>query len=126
MVLTRATAALTEVVLEIRIAARDCIRALQCFPRKRRAAEIRVDDHAGGVDRPSQARPACCAKLGLDSLDEVAWVGACPHLFTRTRERRSRRRDEQGPRRSARQPLVSRELVHRRQVAQFHERSVER
>ena len=77
MVLARAAATLAEVVLEVRVAARDRAYPLQCFPRERCAPEIRMDDHAGGVDRPSQARPARGGKLRFDALDEVARLGAC-------------------------------------------------
>ena len=126
VVLARAAAALAEVVLEVRVAARDRVHPLQCFPRERCAPEIGMDDHAGGVDRPSQTRPTSGGKLRFHALDEVARLRARLQFFTRAREGRSRRRDEQRPGRSARQPPVSRELVHGRQVPQLHGRSVER
>jgi len=45
-----------------------------------------VDDHSGGVDRPSQPCAARGRKLEFDALVQVAWIRACLNFFTRTRK----------------------------------------
>ena len=50
VILPRAALALREVVLEIRVAAPDLRHPLERRGRQRRTAEVRVDDHARGVD----------------------------------------------------------------------------
>ncbi len=50
MILPRPACAVGEVVLEVRVAARDLLDAGQCRLRERRAAEVRVQDDTAGVD----------------------------------------------------------------------------
>src|SRR5262249_52638452 len=126
VVLARATSALPEVVFEVRVAAGDRAYLLQRVRRQRSAAEIRVDDHAGGVDDTAEARSSYRLELGLDALAEVAGVGAGLDFFTRAGESGTSRRDQQRAWCGACEPLVPGELVHGRQVPQLHGRSVER
>ena len=126
MVLARAAAARAEVVLEVRVAARDRGHPLQRFLRERRSAEVGVDDHAGGVDRSSKARPARRCELHFHASDQVARIGSGLDLLAGAGKSGSHRRDDQNPWPSAREPFVCRELVDGWQVAQLHRRSVER
>ena len=125
MVLARTSSALGEVVFEVRVAGRDLAHPFDRALREWRPAQIRVDDHAGRIDRPLQSRSTGVCQLQLDPPDEISGIGARLYFFTRANKRCSDRRDEQRPRRRARQPLVRRELVYRWQVAQLHRRSVE-
>jgi hypothetical protein len=90
--------------------------------RKRRAAEVRVDDDAGRVDRRAKARCACRRELALDSLDEVSRIRAGADLLARPVERAPCRGDDERPRRGAGETCVFDELVHGRQVAKLHAR----
>ena len=81
---------------------------------ERCAAEIRVHDHTGGVDDPAQARRSGSAELGLQLRCEVARVVTSLYSFTRTRDNLTRGFD------SERIVALTRQLVDRRQIAQYH------
>ena len=114
VVLARASRALGEVVLEVRVAARDLGDALERLLGERRAAEVRVDDDARRVEHAPQPwprghRPTPRAAAprdrpdppGLDLLARpVDDRAGCVH-----RERVAR---------------LARELVDRRQITQLH------
>jgi hypothetical protein len=70
-----------------------------------------VDDHTCGVDRSPKPGASGGGQLQLHASDQVARIGSGLDLFTRASKGGSRRRDEQRPRRRARQALVSRQLV---------------
>ena len=119
MVLPRAAPAGPEVVLEVRVAAPDLDRPLERRLRQGRPSEVRVHDHARGIQRaPQRGRPGR-RELAQRPLDQVAGVVAGLDLFTRAREGGPRRLDRQRGR-LAGQPLVPRELVHGGQIAQLH------
>ena len=121
MVLPRAAPAGLQVVLEVRVAAADLDRALERGLGQRRAPEIRVHDHARGIQRAPQRGRAGRPQLAQRPLDEVAGVVAGLDLLTRAREGGPRRLDRQR-RGLAGQPLVPQQLVHGGQVAQLHRR----
>jgi hypothetical protein len=60
----------------------------------------------------------------LDSGDEVPGFGAGADLLASALQCRSRRRNDERAGGGRAQPLVTGELVHGRQVAQLHERSL--
>ena len=119
VVLARAAAALGEVVLEVRVARGDLDDTVERRGRKRRAAEIRVDDDAGRVQDAAQARGTRGSRDRERTLDEVARLVAGAHLLARPVERLARGRDG-GLVAERRQPLVAHERIHRGQVAQPH------
>jgi hypothetical protein len=86
MVLARPSAALGEVVLEVRVAGCDLAYPLERRRRERRSPEIRVDDHSGRIDRPSQSRSADVCQLQLDPPYEIARLGARLYFFTRAKK----------------------------------------
>jgi hypothetical protein len=56
VIVARAALALVEVVLDVRVAAGDLLDRGACGRGERRAAEVRVQDHAGRVDHAAQLR----------------------------------------------------------------------
>ena len=72
MVLPRTARPGCEVVLEVRIAARGVLDALERKRGEGRTAQVRVDDHAGRVQDAAQTGPQARLGLGLDSRDKVA------------------------------------------------------
>jgi hypothetical protein len=119
VILTRASAAGGDVVLQVRVAASDLLDTVQSGIRQRRSPEIGVDDDAGGVQRPPEARRPRTADLVPNPTHQVARVEACADLLSCSREHRPRGLDRERILDGARQ------LVHRRQVAQLH-RATER
>ena len=71
VILPRAAAAGGHVVLQVRVAARDLAHAVERSLGERRAPEVRVHDHAGGVDDPSQPRCTRGAELGQQLRPEI-------------------------------------------------------
>ena len=123
MVLPRAAAAGGQVVFEVRVAAADLQRTLERRLGQRRPAEVRVHDHARGVQRPPQARRPGRRQLLHGALDEVAGLVAGLDLFARAREGGAGRLDRE-LRRLACQALVPGELVHRRKLVEAHFQAV--
>ena len=105
-----------EIELEVRVAARGLDDLRDRLLRERRAPEVRVHDHARRVEHAAQARRAHCHQLCSQPLGKVAGIGAGTDLLART--------VEHGPRGVDRERVVqaARELVHRWQVAQLHDR----
>ena len=122
MMLTRAARALGEVVLQVRVAQRDVGDAVDGGLGERGAAEVRVHQHARGVQDAAELRPPSRLELGKRPVDEVAGVDACPDLLARPLERRSSR-IERCRVRLPRKSLVPEQLVDGGQVAQPHERA---
>ena len=91
MILARAARPRGEVVLEIRVAARDVLDALQRSARERRAAEVRVHDHAGRVEDAAKPWTSCRAELVAQPLAEVAGIGSRLDLLARAGDHRPRR-----------------------------------
>ncbi len=102
------------VVLEVRVAAPDFANALERRLRQRCAAEIRVHDDAGRVQRAPQTRLPCALELGLEPLTEIPGIGPGLDLLARAREHRTGGLDRE------RVVAAARELVHRWQIAQLH------
>ena len=73
-----------------------------------------MDDHAGGVDRPPQVRCAGRSELCLQLRAEVPGIATLLYLFTRTRNYLARNFDGEWI------VALTRQLVHRGQVAQPH------
>ena len=120
MMLTRAARTLGEVVLQVRVAEGDTGDAVDGRLGERRAAEVRVHQHARGVQDAAELRPADRLELGERPVDEVSGVDACPDLLARALERRSSRIEHRRAR-LLRKPLVPEQLVHGGQVAKPHE-----
>ena len=117
MVLPRAARAVAQVELEVRVAARGLDDLRERLLGERRAAEVRVHDHAGRVQHAAEARSARRARARRAArCREVARIGARADLLARALEH--------GPRGVDRERVVdaARELVHRREVAQLHQR----
>jgi hypothetical protein len=114
MLLPRAARPLVEVELEIGVAERDVVHALERRFRERRPAEVRVDDHAGRVQHTAEARPPgareLCCQLGV----QVARVVPGADLFAGPVDHTTGSLD--------RQRIVAGvgELVDRREIAQLH------
>src|SRR4029453_17053737 len=77
--------------------------------------EIRVDDDAGGVQRPPEPRRLGRAELGREPLRQVTRIRAGPNLHARARENTPRRVDGE------RVVAHPGELVDRGEVAQAHD-----
>ena len=103
-----------EVVLQVRVAARRVTDALERGRRQRRAPEVRVHDHPGGVQHPPQLRPARAVELAPPAGLQVAGIGAGADLVPGLRDH--------GPRNFDSQRIVAPagQLVHRREVAELH------
>ncbi len=114
VILPRATCAGAEVVLEIRVAPRRLAHTRERFLCERRASQIRVDDHAGGVDDAPQSWCSGRRELVLQARYEIPRISSGLYFFTRARENTARGLDGERIVASARQ------LVHRRQVAKLH------
>ncbi len=125
MVLARAARAVDEVVLQVRVAERDVDHAVDRGLGERRTTEIRVDEHAGGVQHAPELRPPCRRELRQRPFREVAGIGAGLDLLARPLERRPRRL-ERGRMRLGCQALVAQQHVHGREVAEPHKASVSR
>ena len=95
VILPRAAAARLQVVLEVRVAAPDLDGPLERGLGQRRASEVRVHDHARGIQRTPQRGRAGRRELAQRPLDQVARLVAGPDLFTRAREGGTRRLDRQ-------------------------------
>ena len=114
VILARAACPRGQVVLQIRVAARDFVDPRQRGGRERRASEIRVDDHAGCVEDATKPGPSGRAELLAQPFAKVARVGSFLDLVTRAGDHHARRGDRQ---RVVHSPG---ELVHGRQVTQPH------
>ena len=114
VILARAADALAQVVLEVRVAPRGIGDPLDRLLGQRRAAEIRVDDHACRVEHAPQARPPCVGKLLPQTRREISRIRPGLDLLPRP--------VDNGARRLHRERVVglARELVHRGQIAQLH------
>ena len=105
--MARAARARVEVVLEVRVAAADLGDARERGRGERRAAEVRVQDDAGRVDRAPQPRLGGAGGEREHARHELARVVAGGDLLARLRERLARRRHRRRraaaarPRRSA-------------------------
>jgi hypothetical protein len=115
MILPRSALAAHEIELEIRVAARSFEHACERLGRERGAAEVRVDDDAGGVEDAPEAGRARRPELARQPQREVPGIDARLYLFTRARE------DRPGGVDGERVVDVPCELVHRGQVAQLHD-----
>ena len=91
VVLARAARTARQVVLEVGVAA-DLGDPVEGGLRRRRAPEVRVDQHAGGVEHPAERRPACGGELLGQPLPQVAGLGAGANLLARALEQRPRSR----------------------------------
>ena len=114
MILPRAACAFLKVVLEVRVAARRLGDAVDRLLGERRAAEVRVDDDARGVEHTPQSRPPCVCKLRAEASREIARIRAGLDLLAGAVDHRSRRVDRE------RVARFARELVNGGQVAQLH------
>ena len=92
MILARAPRARLEVVLEVRVAAADLDDAVERRRRERRAAEIGVDQDAGGVEHAPQRRRVGRRELRERRLDEIARIAPRADLLARALERGPGRR----------------------------------
>ena len=104
MILPRAACAVAQVVLEVRVAARRLDDPLERLLGERRAAEVRVHDHARRVQHAAQAGRARRRELVAQPRREVAGLGAGADLLARTRRSRRARRP---PRADRRRPRAS-------------------
>ncbi len=123
MILTRAAAALCEVVFEVRVAASNLRDALESRGRQRSAAEVRMRDHARGVDRGAQAVRVRGSDLLRYELRELARILTGANLCARSVEHCAGGLDREPVRRRA-ETRVAQQLVHRGQLAQLHAESV--
>ncbi len=123
VILPRAALALREVVLEIRVAAPDLRHPLERRGRQRRTAEVRVDDHARGVDGRAQAVGVRGGDLLGDELRELTRIAAGADLLAGSIEHGARGLHGQPVRRRG-ETRVAQQLVDRRQLAQLHAESV--
>ena len=114
MVLPRAACAFREVVLEVRVAARSLGDAVDRLLGEWRAAEVRVDDDARGVEHAPQARPPCVCKLRAEASREISRIRSGLDLLAGSVDHRSRRVDRE------RVARFARELVNGGQVTQLH------
>ncbi len=122
VILPRAAPTGREVVLEVRVAARHLLHPCERGVWKRRPAEVRVDDDAGGVEEASKLRAPSRRELGADPLPEVARVAPRADLLPGEREDRPRGVDG-GRVRVAGETPVARKLVDGGEIAQLHYRS---
>ena len=115
MILPRAARAVGDVVFEVRVAAPDLEHARERLLRERRAAEVRVHDHAGRVQHAAQACGARDTELLPQPRGQVAGIRSRTDLLARPREHRARRGDRE------RIVDVARQLVHGGKIAQPHQ-----
>ena len=114
MVLARAARSFGQVVLEVRIAAPDFEHAVERGGGQRRATKVRMDDHTGRVENTAKCRSARRSELRLEARREVSRVDPRPDLLACPREHGP------GGRYCERISVRARELVHRREIPQFH------
>ena len=125
MVVPGAARAGREVELEVRVALGGARHGLAAAGGQRRAAEVRVEDHAGRVDHPPQPGLGGVSIHARARVGEVGGlVGRREQLRAALGEHRSRRRD--GDR--ARRVELRGELVDRRQrrAVRLHAREATR
>ena len=127
-VLARPAPARRQVDLEVRVAAGDGGRCGQRLGRQRRPAEVRVDDHAGGVQHPAEVRRLPRQRLlGDRRRVGFAVAGRRPGAAAFV-EPAAHRRDRHVPARAGRELLrrrLAEDPVDRRQAAEVrHGRSV--
>ena len=113
VILARPAGARAEVELEVRVAARSLDDLRERLVCERRAAEVRVHDHAGRVQHAAQARRRARAS-SAGTRPQVAGIGAGADLLARPLEH------ARGSVDGERIVDAARELVDRRQVAQLH------
>ena len=94
VILPRAPCPGGDVVLEVRVAARDLGDALERRPGEGRPAEVRVHDDTGRVQHAAQAGRDGMLGLLRDARREIAGLEAGQDLLTGPCERPSRRRHE--------------------------------
>ena len=118
MLLPGAAAACGEVVLEIGIPRGHLAHPFDRGRRQRRATKVRVDDHSGCVEDPSQMRCPCCSELCGEPSREIAGFLAGAYLVARVPENGASRSN------GTRIVTATHELVDRRKIAQPHPREV--
>ena len=118
VVLARAARSGREVVLQVRVSGR-LPHVLERSLGEWRPTQVRVHDHAGGVEDAAQRRPPCRHERFGQPLGQVAGLRAGADLLAGA--------VEHGPRRDDRKRVVdvAHQLVDGRKVAQPHETSVE-
>ncbi len=118
VILPRAARAVAQVELEVRVAPRNLDDLRERLGGERRAAEIRVHDHAGRIEDAAEARRAHRRQLVVQALREIARFGAGADLLARLLEHRARGID--------REWVVepTRELVHGGEIAPVDQRHV--
>ena len=119
--LPRAAGARLEIELEIRVAAGNLRDPLERGGGERSAAEVRVGDHAGGVDHAAQAGAEDRVRLRPRAVGEVSGLEAGPDLLAGLLEGASDRFDGDAaavPLRDLEQARVREQPVDRRQLAQ--------
>jgi len=114
MVLARTARSFGQVVFEIRIAAPDFEYAVERGGGQRRTPQVRVDDHTRRVEDAAKRRSPRRRELRLEARSEIAGVDPRPDLLACPREHGP------GGRHRERISARARELVHRRQIPQFH------
>src|SRR5439155_13746957 len=125
VVLPRAAPSAREVVLEVRVAPTDLGHPFERRARERRAAEVRVHDHAGGVQHAAEPEAAHRGELVDRAGRDVPRFAAGPDRLPRPLESRPGRLDGETVRCPG-EPRVAQQLVHRRQVPELHDRSLGR
>ena len=102
VVLARAARAAREVVLEVRVAGRPRATRSSAACGQRRAAEVRVHEHARRVEHAAQSRPPRRRELRRQPLAQVARIGAGADLLAGPLEHRARGRRRRAGRRRPR------------------------
>ena len=114
VVLARASRALGQVVLEVRVAARDLGDPLDRLLGERGAAEIRVDDDSRRVEHALEPWPPGIVQLLAQPRREIARIPPGLDLLARPVD------DRPGCVHRERVARLARELVDRRQITQLH------
>ena len=121
VVLPRPACSRPDVVFEVGVACADLLDPGEGRFGQRRAAEVRVDDDAGGVEHASQPGREACLELQPRPRDEVAGGEARAHVLAGTLQRGPGSREHLrtpvalGERREL---LVSEQLVDRRKLSE--------
>ena len=112
----QAHASLVQVELQVRVAPRRFDDLRDRLLGEWSAPQVRMDDHARRVEDAAKAGRTRGPQLRGQPFGEVAWIRARANLLARE--------IEHGPRRVDGERIVqhARELVHRRKVAQLHDR----